>query len=161
MANRAERRRLMRETTAKNKALIADYTQSQLMAGLAQNGITPKDLEKEYHRGYQDGLQAASLPMIKTCYAAICLALHDEFDFGEDECFRALTRVDERLLWTLENRELSWLMKCLKKRASRFNSMKCLTVYKNQNNKTCSIILTEVKTRDRIINETCSINKEE
>ena len=105
MANRAERRRLMRETTEK-KALIADYTQSQLMAGLAQNGITPKDLEKEYHRGYQDGLQAASLPMIKTCYAAICLALHDEFDFGEDEYFRALTRVDERLLWTLENQEL-------------------------------------------------------
>ena len=28
------------------------------------------------------------------------------FGFGEDECFRALTRVDERLLWTLENQEL-------------------------------------------------------
>ena len=106
MANRAERRRMMRETTAKNKALIADYTQSQLLAGLAKNGITLQDMEKEYHRGYQDGLHAASLPMIKTCYAAICLALHDEFGFGEDECFRALTHVDERLLWTLENQEL-------------------------------------------------------
>lgn len=48
MANRAEQRRLMREATAKNKALIADYTQSQLMSGLAQNGITSQDLEKEY-----------------------------------------------------------------------------------------------------------------
>ena len=106
MANRTERRRMMRETTAKNKA-FADYTQSQLLAGLAKNGITPQDMEKEYHRGYQDGLHAASLPMmIKTCYAAICLALHDEFGFGEDEYFRALTHVDERLLWTLENQEL-------------------------------------------------------
>lgn len=97
MANRAERRRLMREATAKNKALIADYTQSQLMAGLAQNGITSQDLEKEYHRGYQDGLHAASLPMIKTCYAAIWLAPHDEFWIrrgrmlpGADPCGRAI-----------------------------------------------------------------------
>ena len=97
---------MMKEATVKNKAMIADYTQSQILAGLTQNGITPKDLEQEYHRGFQAGLQAVSLPMIKTCYAAICLALHDEFGFGEDECFRALARVDERLLWTLENQEL-------------------------------------------------------
>jgi hypothetical protein len=46
MANRAERRRLMREATAKNKALIADYTQSQLMSKLYPVNRTVRVLKK-------------------------------------------------------------------------------------------------------------------
>lgn len=106
MANRAQRRAIMRNQINKNQQLLSNFNTQQRMAGLVQNGITPKDLEDEFHRGREIGFKEASLPILKSCYAGICIALHDEFGFGESRCFRAIKAVDEKIVWALNHQEL-------------------------------------------------------
>ena len=106
MANRAQRRAIMRNQTNKSQQLLANYSKQQRMAGLIQNGITPNDLEKEFQRGREIGFKEAAEPIIKSCYAGICIALHDEFGFGENRCYRAIKAVDEKIVWALNHQEL-------------------------------------------------------
>ena len=106
MSNRADRRRKMREETGRSKKLVGEYTKQQRIDALLKNGISPKDLDEAYDRGHRDGFREAALPIIKTCYAAICAALHDEFKFGEERCYRALRAVDEKVLYALTHEEL-------------------------------------------------------
>ena len=51
---------------------------------IEHNGITEKDLEESYEKGLRDGIHEAGLNITKCCYAAVCLALHDEFGFGAE-----------------------------------------------------------------------------
>lgn len=106
MANRAQRRQMMRQQTQKNKALIADYSKQERVKGLIQNGITAKDLEEAFTQGHNEGFMQAGLSVLRCCYAAICIALHDEFGFGESRCFRALKVVDEKVALALNHEEL-------------------------------------------------------
>ena len=106
MPNRAQRRRIMREETKRNQAMIAEYTRDQRIAGLIQNGITPEDVRQEYERGRQDGFKQAVWPIIKTCYAAIGIALKEEFGFGMVRIHRALRAVDDKLIFSLGHQEL-------------------------------------------------------
>ena len=106
MSNRAFRRQMMREQTKKNQALVASYTKQQRIAGLIQNGITPEYLEKEYKRGVEDGVRDSGLQIVKSCYAGIILALNEEFGFGEDECFRAISACDRKVLFALDHQEM-------------------------------------------------------
>ncbi len=133
MANRAERRRLMRESRAApvRTALSArDEIASRLEEAaqplkrgysamveaereryrfnsearakvcelIEQNGITLEDLDAAREQGRLEGFQQAGLPIIKSCYAGICLALHDEFGFGEERCYRSIKAVGAKLL---------------------------------------------------------------
>ena len=107
MPNRAERRAMMREQTKKNKALIADYSKQQRIAGLIQNGITAKDLDEAYERGRKEGFNQASWPIIKCCHAGICIALHDEFGFDNRQCYEALKAVDDKIIYTLNHSKLA------------------------------------------------------
>ena len=106
MSNRAQRRAMMRNQINKSQQLLANYSKQQRMAGLVQNGITPKDLEEEFQRGREIGFKEAAEPIIKSCYAGICIALHDEFGFGESRCFRAIMAVDKKIIWALNHQEL-------------------------------------------------------
>lgn len=87
MANRAQRRAMMR--------------------GLIQNGITPEDVRKEYRRGEEEGFREAATSITKSCYAAIILALKDEFGFDDEQCYQALMAVDRRILYSIEHAELA------------------------------------------------------
>lgn len=106
MPNRAIRRSMMRQQTQKSKALVADFSKQERIARLIQNGITPADLEAEYEKGREEGFRQAAMPIIKSCYAAIGAALHDQFGFGEERCFRAIKAMDEKIIWALNNQEL-------------------------------------------------------
>lgn len=106
MANCAQRRQMMREQTEKSKALMAGYTRQETGRTLVKNGITPRDLEKSYEEGRQDGFRQAADPVIKCCYAGIILALHDAYGFGAKRAFRAIKAVDERIVWALDHSEL-------------------------------------------------------
>lgn len=107
MSNRAQRRAIMRNQANKNQQLIANYNKQQVMAELIRNGITPKDLEEEFQRGREVGFKEAAMPIIKSCYAGICIALHDEFGFGDKRCFRAIKAVDEKIVWAIDHSELA------------------------------------------------------
>lgn len=153
MANRAERRRQMREQAKAAKVNTGGLTQMQMesavsmskneikrmereiqkmqaggFTGMLQrdqenflrkveareqvrkiiehNGITAQDLDDAREAGRQEGFKQAAEPIIKCCYAGIILALHDEFGFGENRCFRAIKAVDEKIIWALNHSEL-------------------------------------------------------
>lgn len=74
---------------------------------IEHNGITEKDLEESYEKGLRDGIHEAGLNITKCCYAAVCFALHDEFGFGAERCYRAVNAVDQRIVWALNHVELT------------------------------------------------------
>lgn len=73
---------------------------------IEHNGITAQDLDDAREAGRQEGFKQAAEPIIKCCYAGIIIALHDEFGFGENRCYRAIKAVDEKIIWALNHSEL-------------------------------------------------------
>lgn len=78
----------------------------QKQAQLFKNGITNKDLEAEYVRGYKAGLNDKAWNIIRAYYSATLIALHDEYGFGQERCLRALRAVETNLIKHLTNLEL-------------------------------------------------------
>lgn len=114
MSNRAQRRAMMRAETNRNRRLEAEYMDSiaamgrqQRIHGLCQNGITPTDVQKEFERGRKVGFDQAGLAITKSCYAGIILALKEEFDFDTSQCFRAISAVDQKVIWAISHSELA------------------------------------------------------
>lgn len=68
-----------------------------------KNGITPEDLTTSYREGFDEGFAAASPEITKTAYAAIILALRQEFGFGRERCRRALIAVNNHIINTLDS----------------------------------------------------------
>lgn len=72
---------------------------------IQKNGITLEDLKRAedeaYHKGVTNGIEST----MKTCYAAICLAMHELHGFGRLRCRRLLNRVDETLTMTLTSQD--------------------------------------------------------
>lgn len=94
MANRAQRRK---------KPQVASLPKSQemMLRKLCQNGITPKDLENEWHKGNEIGRDAA----IRTCYAAVCLAARDALDLDKKTVYELLCVMDDHVCNTLSSVE--------------------------------------------------------
>lgn len=84
---------------------VEKYEQARRI--IEHHGITEKDLEESYEKGLRDGIHEAGLNITKCCYAAVCLALHEEFGFGAERCHRALNAVDQRIVWSLNHSELA------------------------------------------------------
>ena len=110
MSNRADRRRMMREQTAKGQQLLASYTKQQRIDALMQQGISPQQLKANYDlgfkNGYHDGYCCGTLTMRKTIYAAMSLALHELHGFGEERLIKVLKLVDEKLYYCLDCQDL-------------------------------------------------------
>ena len=107
MPNRAQRREMMRKQIGKSKALVASYTKQQRIAELIKNGITPHDLQQEHEKGRSQGFKEAAMPIIKCCHAGIILVLHDNFGFTDEQCFEAVSAVDNKIIWALNHLELA------------------------------------------------------
>lgn len=114
MSNRAQRRAMMRAETNRSQKLEEQYRRQIALAGkqgriagLIQNGITPDDVRNEYERGRQEGFSQAGVAITKSCYAGIILALKEEFGFDEDQCFRAISAVDKKIIWAISHVELA------------------------------------------------------
>ena len=99
--NRAQRRAARKATPACMRA-----TKEQRIAALIKNGITPEDLEREYHNGYRDGCKKGTESTFKAVYAAVCLALKDTYGFGPERCARVLRAVNEAVIFNLSTEEL-------------------------------------------------------
>ena len=73
---------------------------------IQQNGITLEDLKKAEDDGRRTGLELGVEESMKTCYAAFCLALHDEGGFGVARCREVLAAADERIRYAINSQEL-------------------------------------------------------
>ena len=106
--NREQRRAQKKAQRGQPKPKQPQYlrmTKEQRMDALVKNGITIKDLEENYNKGYEAGFAVASGPVIKTCYAAVCLALNKLHGFGMKRCKDVLNLVDEKILFSLTSME--------------------------------------------------------
>ena len=70
-----------------------------------RNGITVEDMKRAEERAYADGVNVGIENTMRTCYAAICMALKDLHGFGSDECKDVLNCVDERITMSLTSEE--------------------------------------------------------
>jgi hypothetical protein len=94
MANRKDRRK-------RPQPVSLPKSQELLLKRFAQNGITVKDLEKNYYLGFDAGRDAAT----RTCYAAVCLAARDLLKFGPKRAHALLCKMDEHVCDTLSSKE--------------------------------------------------------
>ena len=72
---------------------------------IERNGITLKDLNDEFDKGFNQGYRSGSDNALMACYAGLCLALRDLHGFGKKRCIDVLRALDERILYSLTGRE--------------------------------------------------------
>lgn len=101
MPNRKQRR-----AQAKASPSWMPKSQSEILHKLIKNGITQQDLEANYKKGFDDGFKASGEPMVKTCYAAACLAAKSEFGFGKQRILRLIQAIDKRVLDSMSSYEI-------------------------------------------------------
>lgn len=98
--NRADRRKAQ-----KGKPAWQRMTLQERQAALVKNGITPKDLDNEFNRGWTDGYRTGAENAAKTAYAAACMALKEMHGFGRKRCKAFLKVMDERVLYSLTSED--------------------------------------------------------
>lgn len=72
---------------------------------IQKNGITLEDVKRAEEKSYAQGVQAGIENTMKTCYAAICLALNEMHGFGTKRCKDVLNAVDEKVVMALTSDE--------------------------------------------------------
>ena len=95
--NRAERRQKEREEQKLQEA----YRRGE------RNRATAADLQTMLDTGFSRGFREAGWPIIKSCYAGICIMLHDEFGFGQKRCFKAIEQLDKKIVLAMCNQDLA------------------------------------------------------
>lgn len=95
--NRQQRRAYQKSLPAYKK-----MSHDALMNAIAKNGLTVEDLKRCKQEGWQQGVESAVIQ----CYAALCLALHEQFGFGKEQLLRALTAVDEKVVFAIDSAEM-------------------------------------------------------
>lgn len=97
MANRKQRR-----AQKKAQPRYERMTQEQKKAALFKDGLTKKDMDKEYEQGYRAG----EIEAIKTIYAALCLGAHEVAGFGHKRLKELLRATDRHVLESVTSEEI-------------------------------------------------------
>lgn len=72
---------------------------------ISRNGITLEDMHRAETEAYAKGIQEGKDATVRTCFAAICLTLHEMHGFGKDRCAKVLNDVYDRLCYALNSQE--------------------------------------------------------
>lgn len=93
--NRKQRREAAKEAQ-KRAVNMPEYLKRKIAAEnalidrLSQNGITPKDLEREYQKGYDNARKDLTSFCMQFFYCAVAMASHNLFGFGPTRIERLL-----------------------------------------------------------------------
>lgn len=103
--NRSQRRAQSKQLPRAARALTPEQRQNALI----RNGITPNDLEAEYHGGHKEGFkqgyQAGSMFYMRMCYAAAIRAYAQQPDYTVDKGVAFLRKLDELVLHEYDSDE--------------------------------------------------------
>lgn len=72
---------------------------------IQKNGITIEDMYNAETEAYSQGVQAGKDAAVRTCFAAICMTLHEMYGFGKDRCSKVLNDVYDKLTMALTSEE--------------------------------------------------------
>lgn len=78
---------------------------NERLKNIEKNGITLEELKRAEDDGYDRGVKVGIENTMRTCYAAICLALHELHGFGAKRCKDVLNSVDEKVVMALTSEE--------------------------------------------------------
>ena len=116
MSNRAQRRADARQEQKENaEMMLSGYFQAKMkmeamrqkkMDELQRNGITVKDLQDNYDKGFHEGYKKAAEPIVMGCYAGVCLALNELYGFGHKRCADVLNAIDNHITMSLTSTEI-------------------------------------------------------
>ena len=116
MSNRADRRAAARQEQKEAAELrMSGYFKAKMrmeearqkkMDELERNGITMQDLKANYDKGFHEGFKKAAEPIVRGCYAGVCLALNDLYGFGHKRCADVLNALDEHITMSLTTTEI-------------------------------------------------------
>ena len=98
--NRAMRRKQVREQM---KAWMQKGEMEQVRI-LTQNGITQKDLDECFDKGYTDGYKNGTDKTLRTVYAGVILQLLED-GCEQDKAIRFLRDLDNRLITSIDAKE--------------------------------------------------------
>lgn len=102
--NRQQRRKQQKSAPKKNQ--FHKLSKQERIERIQQNGITISDLKNNYDTGFNNGYKTAGEDAIKACYAAMCLALHELYGFGEKRCRDVLKYVDDAVLYRITGEDM-------------------------------------------------------
>ena len=72
---------------------------------IQRNGITIEDMHRSEQEAYAQGVNAGKDATVRTCFAAICMTLHEMYGFGKDRCSNVLNDVYEKLTMALTSED--------------------------------------------------------
>lgn len=72
---------------------------------IEKNGITIEDMHKAEEDAYSKGVKDGKDETVRTCFAAICLTLHEMYGFGKERCSKVLNDVYDKLCFALNSQE--------------------------------------------------------
>lgn len=72
---------------------------------ISRNGITIEDMHKAEEAAYMQGVNVGKDETIRTCFAAICMALHEMHGFGKERCAKVLNSVYDKLCFALTSQD--------------------------------------------------------
>lgn len=103
--NRQQRRAAMKQTPAYRRGVSAE----EMIRRMSRNGITVEDYDnarqKEYDRGFSEGVRAGREETIKMAYAAACLAAKEQYGFARSRCLKLLLAIDDQITNHLHSEE--------------------------------------------------------
>lgn len=79
---------------------------SALVQRLSQNGITPKDLENEYQKGYDNARADLTSFCMQFFYCGAAIAAHNLFGFGETRIERLLTEMQRVMTEEIDREDI-------------------------------------------------------
>ena len=91
-----------------------------LLAMMARNGITQADMKREIARAQKETYELTAVATLKTVYAALSLAMMEDFKMSKEDCMHILKKVDERVGMAIDDEDI---VKEMEKRVGiRFNN---------------------------------------
>ena len=103
---REKRRRQIRQDRKLLFEMEASSIETQ-KAALYRNGITEKDLIREYQKGVEDGRKHAEDYAFHVIYAAILITLIDHRGMDMDEAVEALIDIDHQAVVCIQDSEIT------------------------------------------------------
>ena len=77
----------------------------KVVSEMSRNGITPMDLEEEYHRGYKAGCDYVSKNIGTIYTSAMILTLSEQHNFTSEQLCTLMDRMNEYMVGTLTSEE--------------------------------------------------------
>lgn len=72
---------------------------------ISRNGITIEDMKRAEDEAYRKGVSEGKDATVRTCFAAICMTLHELHGFGKERCLKVLNDVYDKLCFSLTSQE--------------------------------------------------------